>query len=105
MSMGNFGHSSGSSRRAAGVHASTGSATRWRPQAGLRSLRGDSWQRLLLATAKRVVMVGGRWPTAVFRTRSRGKAAYTPTCRVDRARRMADAPPPNLGLRWWGPCA
>lgn len=100
MSMGNFGHST--------VFAATrlsGARTVYRvsneigrPQAGFRNFRRRSWQRLLLATADRVVLVGralAEQPLFAGAVRD-GKAAYIANgVDVDKARRLAKAPAPH----------
>lgn len=108
MSMGNFGHST--------VFAAT-RLTRvrtvyrvsneiGRPRAGLRNFRRRSWQKLLLATADRIVLVGRAlaeqplFASAVADSR----AAYIPNgVDVDRARGCAAAPCPHPWLDDNGP--
>ena len=100
MSMGNFGHST--------VYVGTRglsvntvfriSNEIGRPQAGLRNFRRRSWQKLLLATAKRVVLVGRALAEQpLFKGAvAAGAAAYIPNgVDVDRARTLADAPSPH----------
>lgn len=108
MSMGNFGHST--------VFA----ATRWsrartiyrvsneigRPRAGFRNFRRRNWQRLLLATADRIVLVGralAEQPLFAEAVRD-GKAAYIANgVDVDKARRERGAAVPHPWLDDGGP--
>ena len=108
MSMGNFGHST--------VFAATrlsGARTVYRvsneigrPQAGFRNFRRRSWQRLLLATADRIVLVGralAEQPLFAGAVRD-GKAAYIANgVDVDKARRLANAPAPHPWFSDMGP--
>jgi glycosyltransferase involved in cell wall biosynthesis len=100
MSMGNFGHSTVFfATRATGV----GTVYRisneiGRPQAGLRNFRRRNWQRLLLATAKRIVLVGRALAEQpLFKGAvAAGKAAYIANgVDVDSARHRADALSPH----------
>lgn len=104
MSMGNFGHSTVYvGTRALGVNTVFRISNEiGRPQAGLRNLRRRSWQRLLLATATRIVLVGRALAELpLFKPAvAAGKAAYVANgVDVDRARAMAAAPSPHP---WFG---
>ena len=108
MSMGNFGHST--------VFA----ATRWsrartvyrvsneigRPRAGFRNFRRRNWQRLLLATADRIVLVGRALAEQPLFKRAvhDGKAAYIANgVDVGKARRERDAAVPHAWFEDGGP--
>lgn len=108
MSMGNFGHST--------VFAAT-RLTRvrtvyrvsneiGRPRAGMRNFRRRSWQKLLLATADRIVLVGrvlADQPLFAGAIAT-GRAAYIPNgVNVDRARANAAADAPHPWLDDGGP--
>ena len=104
MSMGNFGHSTvffaTRGRRVHTVYRISNEIGR--PQAGLRNLRRRSWQRLLLATATRVVLVGRALAELPLFSPAvaAGKAAYIANgVDVDRARAQASAPSPHA---WFG---
>ena len=104
MSMGNFGHSTVffASR---GMRLNTVyriSNEIGRPQAGLRNFRRRNWQRLLLATATRVVLVGRALAELpLFKPAiAMGTAAYIANgVDLDRARTLAEAPAPHA---WFG---
>ena len=108
MSMGNFGHSTVFTAtrftRAHTVYRVSNEIGR--PQAGFRNFRRRSWQRLLLATADRIVLVGralAEQPLFAGAVKA-GKAAYIPNgVDVDRARRDATAPAPHRWLTDGGP--
>lgn len=100
MSMGNFGHSTVFfATRGLGVNSVYRISNEiGRPQAGLRNFRRRNWQRLLLATARRIVLVGRALAEQpLFRGAvAAGKAAYIANgVDVDRARRLAEAPSPH----------
>lgn len=100
MSMGNFGHSTVYlGTRGLGVNTVFRISNEiGRPQAGFRNLRRRSWQRLLLATARRIVLVGRALAEQpLFKPAvATGKAAYIANgVDVDRARAMAGAPSPH----------
>jgi len=104
MSMGNFGHSSVFfATRGLGVNTVYRISNEiGRPQAGLRNLRRRSWQRLLLATATRIVLVGRALAEQPLLKPAvaAGKAAYIANgVDVDRARALAEAPAPHP---WFG---
>lgn len=104
MSMGNFGHSTVFfATRGLGVNAVYRISNEiGRPQAGLRNFRRRNWQRLLLATAKRIVLVGRALAEQPLfkRAVASGKAAYIANgVDIDRARAMAAAPSPHP---WFG---
>ena len=108
MSMGNFGHSSVFfATRGLGVNTVYRISNEiGRPQAGLRNFRRRSWQKLLLATAKRVVLVGRALAEQpLFKGAvARGAAAYIPNgVDVDRARSRATAPSPHSWFDDGGP--
>lgn len=108
MSMGNFGHST--------VFAATRltkvrtvyrvSNEIGRPRAGLRNFRRRSWQKLLLATADRIVLVGralAEQPLFAGAV-ANGRAVYIPNgVNVDRARANAAAGAPHPWLDDDGP--
>ena len=100
VSMGNFGHSTVYvGTRGLGVNTVFRISNEiGRPQAGLRNLRRRSWQRLLLATATRIVLVGRALAEQpLFKPAvATGKAAYIANgVDVDRARSLAGAPSPH----------
>ncbi len=104
MSMGNFGHSSVFvATRGIGVHAVYRISNEiGRPQAGLRNFRRRTWQKLLLATATRVVLVGRALAELpLFKPAvAAGKAVYIANgVDIDRARALATAPAPHP---WFG---
>ena len=108
MSMGNFGHSTVFlATRGLGVNAVYRISNEiGRPQAGLRNFRRRNWQRLLLATAKRIVLVGRALAEQpLFKGAvTAGKAAYIANgVDVDRARELAAAPSPHPWLGDGGP--
>ena len=108
MSMGNFGHSTVfAATRFAGVHTVYRVSNEiGRPQAGLRNFRRRNWQRLLLATADRIVLVGralAEQPLFAGAVAA-GKAVYIPNgVDIERARREAEAPSPHPWLSDGGP--
>ncbi len=103
MSMGNYGHKSVLAATS-GTHVNAVyriSNEIGRPGKGLRNLRRRSWHRLLLFTAKRVVLVGRALAAQPLfeRAIAMGKAAYIPNgVDVERARVLAAAPAP---LAWF----
>ena len=108
MSMGNFGHSTVYlGTRGLGINTVFRISNEiGRPQAGFRNLRRRSWQRLLLATATRIVLVGRALAEqALFKPAvAAGKAAYIANgVDVDRAREMANAPSPHPWFDDGGP--
>lgn len=108
MSMGNFGHSSVFfATRGLGVHTVYRISNEiGRPQAGLRNMRRRSWQRLLLATATRIVLVGralAESPLFAGAVKS-GRAVYIPNgIDLERATKGAAAPSPHPWLEDDGP--
>ena len=103
MSMGNFGHSTVfAATRLTNVRTVYRVSNEiGRPRAGVRNFRRRSWQKLLLATADRIVLVGralAEQPLFAGAVTG-GKAVYIPNgVNVDRARAnaAADAPHPWL---------
>jgi glycosyltransferase involved in cell wall biosynthesis len=108
MSMGNFGHSTVFfATRAMRVNTVYRISNEiGRPQPGLRNFRRRNWQRLLLATAKRVVLVGRALAEQpLFKPAvAAGKAVYIANgVDVDRARRLAASPSPHPWFSDGGP--
>ena len=108
MSMGNFGHSTVFfATRGLDVNSVYRISNEiGRPQAGLRNFRRRNWQRLLLATAKRIVLVGRALAELpLFKPAvAAGKAAYVANgVDVDRARELAEAPSPHPWFDDGGP--
>lgn len=103
VSMGNFGHSTVfAATRLTGVRTVYRVSNEiGRPQAGLRNVRRRNWQRLLLATADRIVLVGRALADQPLFAGAvaDGRAVYIPNgVEVDHARREAKAPSPH---RWF----
>lgn len=108
MSMGNFGHSTVfAATRLTGVRTVYRISNEiGRPQAGLRNFRRRTWQKLLLATADRVVLVGRALADQPLFARAvaDGRAVYIPNgVNVDRARAAAAAASPHRWLEDDGP--
>jgi len=104
MSMGNFGHSTVfAATRLTGVRTVYRISNEiGRPQPGLRNFRRRSWQRLLLATADRIILVGRALAEQPLFARAvaAGRTVYIPNgVDLDRARREAAAPSPH---EWFG---
>ena len=100
MSMGNFGHMTVfSATRGLGVNTVYRISNEiGRPQGGLRNFRRRSWQKVLLATAKRVVLVGRALAEQpLFKPAvAAGTAVYIANgVDVVRARTLAKAPSPH----------
>ena len=108
MSMGNFGHSTVfAATRLTNVRTVYRVSNEiGRPRAGVRNFRRRSWQKLLLATADRIVLVGralAEQPLFAGAVAG-GKAVYIPNgVNVDRARANAAAATPHPWLDDDGP--
>jgi len=108
VSMGNFGHSTVfAATRLTGVRTVYRISNEiGRPQPGLRNFRRRNWQRLLLATANRIILVGRALAEQPLFARAvaAGRAVYIPNgVDVGCARREAAAPSPHEWFDDGGP--